>query len=305
MLAAVFVGVTLVCGYGWTWLGPTALHIPTELRVAVDPLGLAGRALLPPAPPARHPGDRLGGGHRDPGPGGPGHRGWPSCGCWSPSAGTRWSGRLGLALILIVVGSPTVWPWYLMWGLVLLAATTAQRSKVLAVVAGLAMLVVGSERPSPARWALVPRRLPGGRWRVRWLVRGRRWKDGGGRTCRLSPPPHRRYRRAPGRPWSGARPPAPVPPRPDAVGWRRNRPASMARAGWCVRPSSSTWPRGLITWATMAVTTLVTHRSILEEVDRWDSRWFLRAAVHGWPSHLPYHHGHVAGSTIAFFPLFP
>ena len=25
----------------------------------------------------------------------------------------------------------------------------------------------------------------------------------------------------------------------------------------------------------------------------------------GWPRHLPYHHGHVAGSTIAFFPLFP
>jgi hypothetical protein len=55
----------------------------------------------------------------------------------------------------------------------------------------------------------------------------------------------------------------------------------------------------------LAVKTLSTHKSILEEVDRWDSRWFLRAAIHGWPRHLPYHHGHVAGSTIAFFPLFP
>ncbi len=44
----------------------------------------------------------------------------------------------------MVVGSPTVWPWYLTWGLALLAATTAQRSRVLAVTAGVAMVVVGS-----------------------------------------------------------------------------------------------------------------------------------------------------------------
>jgi hypothetical protein len=50
---------------------------------------------------------------------------------------------LGIALLLIVVGGPTVWPWYLMWGLSFLAATTAQRSKLLAAVAALAMLVVG------------------------------------------------------------------------------------------------------------------------------------------------------------------
>jgi hypothetical protein len=51
---------------------------------------------------------------------------------------------LGVALVLIVVGSPTVWPWYLLWGLVILAATRVQRSKVLAAAVGLAMLVVGS-----------------------------------------------------------------------------------------------------------------------------------------------------------------
>ena len=31
------VGGTLVAGYGWTWLGPTALHVPTELRVLATP----------------------------------------------------------------------------------------------------------------------------------------------------------------------------------------------------------------------------------------------------------------------------
>ncbi len=50
---------------------------------------------------------------------------------------------LGLALLLIVIGSPTVWPWYLMWGLAVLAATALQRSVLLAAVAGLAMLAVG------------------------------------------------------------------------------------------------------------------------------------------------------------------
>jgi len=50
---------------------------------------------------------------------------------------------LGLSLMLIVVGSPTLWPWYLMWGLTILAASGLQRSKVLAAVAGLAMLMVG------------------------------------------------------------------------------------------------------------------------------------------------------------------
>jgi hypothetical protein len=50
----------------------------------------------------------------------------------------------GLALLLFVVLSPTLWPWYLMWGVAVLAATSAQRSKTLAAVAGLAMLLVGA-----------------------------------------------------------------------------------------------------------------------------------------------------------------
>jgi hypothetical protein len=72
-----------------------------------------------------------------------------------------------------------------------------------------------------------------------------------------------------------------------------------------VRPAVIYLLSRAITWTTLAVTTLFTHQSILQEVDRWDSRWFLRAAVQGWPRHLPYDQGHVAGSTIAFFPGFP
>ena len=73
---------------------------------------------------------------------------------------------------------------------------------------------------------------------------------------------------------------------------------------WILRPALIYLASRAVT-STLAVTTLFTHQSILQEVDRWDSRWFIRAAALGWPRHLPFDHGHVAGSTIAFFPLFP
>ncbi len=60
-----------------------------------------------------------------------------------------------------------------------------------------------------------------------------------------------------------------------------------------------------VTLVTLAVVGLVTHRSIPREVSRWDGLWFLKAASRGWPSQLPHHAGHVARSTIAFFPAFP
>ena len=138
----VVAAVTVAAGLGWTWLGPTALHVPTELRVLSSPsvsLGAFFHAILhavgiPVALSATVTATQL------------------VCGLLAV-AGTVWlvcnAHRLdvvrvlGLALLLIVVGSPTVWPWYLMWGLAILAATAAQRSKVLAAVAGLSMLVVG------------------------------------------------------------------------------------------------------------------------------------------------------------------
>ena len=138
----VVVGITIASGFGWTWLSPTALHVPTELRVLSSPsvsLGTFVHSILHGVGiPIR----------------------------LSPTvtatqivcemiavAGTVWLvwnahkldvvRILGLALLLIVIGSPTVWPWYLMWGLAVLAATALQRSVLLAAVAGLAMLAVG------------------------------------------------------------------------------------------------------------------------------------------------------------------
>lgn len=141
--AAVVAGVTLVAGLGWAWLGPTALHVPTELRVLITPLVSVGTFAygtlhavgLPVTQSATVTVVQALGG-------------------LAAVTGILWmvfhardhdAVRLcGLALILFVVLSPTLWPWYLMWGVAVLAATSAQRSKALAAVAALAMLEVGA-----------------------------------------------------------------------------------------------------------------------------------------------------------------
>ena len=72
-----------------------------------------------------------------------------------------------------------------------------------------------------------------------------------------------------------------------------------------VRPAVIYLMSRLVTVAAIAVTAPIAHLSFAGAVDRWDSRWFLRAAADGWPQHLVTVHGHVTGTTIAFFPLFP
>ena len=83
---------------------------------------------------------------------------------------------LGLALLLVVIGSPTLWPWYLMWGVAILAGTRAQRSKALAAVAGLAMLAVGPGGApmlgGDAYFVIAPLVLAASIW----LVRDRHWR---------------------------------------------------------------------------------------------------------------------------------
>ncbi len=134
---------TVLAGYGWTWLSLAALRVPAELRILATPsvsLGVFFSAIA----------------HLI---GIPVSRGvvvsatQVVCGL-IVGAGTLWllwhAQRsnvvrvIGLALLLFAAGSPTLWPWYLVWGITMLASTTAQRSKMLAAVAGLAMLVVGA-----------------------------------------------------------------------------------------------------------------------------------------------------------------
>jgi alpha-1,6-mannosyltransferase len=173
--AAVFVGVSVASGYGFAWLGPGALHVPTELRVASTPAVSLGRSAfhvlhavgLPVVEEATVTVTQV------------------VCGVvaglalvWLVATVHRHEvvRSLGLAFMLIVVGSPTVWPWYLMWGMALLAATTAQRSRVLAVTAGLGMVVVGAGGTPELNgsWYVVV--AVAVLAAVYWLARDRHWR---------------------------------------------------------------------------------------------------------------------------------
>ena len=175
LAAVVFAGVTVVCGYGWAWLGPGALHVPTELRVFTTPAVSLGTAMfhllhavgLPVASSPTVTVTQAVVGLA------------AAVGCLVLLVTVHRHEvvhSLGLALILIVVGSPTVWPWYLMWGLILLAATPAQRSRLMAGVLALAMLLVGpsgSPRLGGHWYIVVTLALAAA---VVWLIRDRHWR---------------------------------------------------------------------------------------------------------------------------------
>ena len=143
-ITALVVGATtLASGYGWTWLGPTALHVPTELKVLITPLvsvgSFVGGTLHALGLPVTVSG---------------GISAVEAVGAVVALGGIAWmlthvAGRdpirlCGLSLLLFVLLSPTLWPWYLVWAVAVLAASSAQRSTALAVVAALGMLVVGA-----------------------------------------------------------------------------------------------------------------------------------------------------------------
>lgn len=172
---AVMVGMTTVVGYGWGWLSPKAFRIPTELRILTTPLVAVATFLNSLLHAVGIP-VRLGGTEtvvlligeivsvllvvlllvRVP--------------------GGSMLRLLGLALIVVVLGSPTIWPWYWLWGVSVLAASDAQRSKALAALAGLGMLVVGAGGTPLlggwTYWVTGPVLIIGGLW----VATGGRWR---------------------------------------------------------------------------------------------------------------------------------
>jgi hypothetical protein len=166
--------LTAVSGLGWGWLGPNLLHVPADVRELPTPSVALGTLFANVGP---HFGI-----HASP------HT-VVTVTQWLCAAAaalvvvwlalhvrrTQDVRLLGIGLAVVVLASPTVWPWYLLWGLTLLSVTRAQRSRALALAAGLAMAMVGpSGRPvlqGEAYLAVVAACMAG----VLWLVRDRRW----------------------------------------------------------------------------------------------------------------------------------
>ncbi|HUX03759.1 MAG TPA: polyprenol phosphomannose-dependent alpha 1,6 mannosyltransferase MptB [Acidimicrobiales bacterium] len=174
--AVVIAAITEAVGLGWAWLSPSALRIPTELRVLTTPvvsLGVFSATL------ARGIGIDVAN-----------HAMVTAVQYVGGLAvlallvmlvlrvrGYNTVRLLGVALLVVVVGSPTLWPWYLLWGLTVLGVTSAQRSRSLAVVAGGAMLLVGAGGTPMIGgngFLLSGPLVLAGLW---WLARAGRWPD--------------------------------------------------------------------------------------------------------------------------------
>jgi hypothetical protein len=168
--------VTVVSGLGWRWLSPSALRIPAELRILGSPTVSLGVFVSHALRLVHIPVDQH------------------ACVTViqlvigvAGLAGVGWLianlrkldlvRTIGIALIVIVLAGPTLWPWYFTWGLALLSATAAQRSKALAVVGALAMFMVapgGAPTINGIDYiAVAVACIAGGRW----LLRDRRWID--------------------------------------------------------------------------------------------------------------------------------
>ncbi|MGH9017605.1 MAG: polyprenol phosphomannose-dependent alpha 1,6 mannosyltransferase MptB, partial [Acidimicrobiales bacterium] len=168
--------VTLATGLGWRWLGPSALRIPAQLRILATPAVSIGASVyhvlhLVGLPVTQHACVTVL---------------QTLCGA-AGAAVVIWlvikartldvTRTLGIALLVIVLVGPTLWPWYFTWGLILLAATPAQRAKPLAVVAGLAMFLVGpsgSPMLGGIDYLAVTLACAAG---LRWLLKDQRWMD--------------------------------------------------------------------------------------------------------------------------------
>jgi alpha-1,6-mannosyltransferase len=139
----VLVASTAVNGFGWTWASPHALAIPSELRTLATPSVSIGAFI---AATLRVVGAHTFATHSvvtvvqyvfDAA---------TLVAIALALAGVRARNAvrvLGVILIAVVLGGPTLWPWYLLWGLSVLAATSAQGARPLAVAALGATLLVG------------------------------------------------------------------------------------------------------------------------------------------------------------------
>jgi hypothetical protein len=140
MAAGVVIAVSVVTGLGLGWISTTVFSTPDKVRLAITPATALGWTVAQVVPV--------------------GARGLESAlgvvafglSCVL-GAVLLWRTRrdnmvrnLGVALIAVAVCGPAAWPWYLTWGLVLLAACPGiQDSRVLALAVLASVLVVKAD----------------------------------------------------------------------------------------------------------------------------------------------------------------
>ncbi len=173
--AVVWLALTLLTGFGFGWLSPTAIQIPTQIRTLATPsvaLGVFIASIL----------HALGLGIET-------HAVVTvtrTVVTLSTVATVLWLFLnvqryevvriLGLALLVVAIGSPTLWPWYFTWGITVLAATSAQRSKALAALAVAAVFMVNASGTPTLQTHSYLVTAPALILGVVWLVRGGRWR---------------------------------------------------------------------------------------------------------------------------------
>jgi hypothetical protein len=74
------------------------------------------------------------------------------------------------------------------------------------------------------------------------------------------------------------------------------------RTSW--RPGAIYVASRAVVLLTIGMVAVVKGGSLGDRIDRWDSRWYLRA-TQGYPHHLTVQNGHVLANTLAFFPALP
>jgi hypothetical protein len=172
--AATVVAVTVAAGLGWKWLEPMNLRIPAELRIEATPTVSLGTAVARVLNLVRIHAPQAGT-----------ITAVQTIGGVVAAVGVVWLVYrfrndnlvrvLAVVLVLVVLAGPTLWPWYLTWGLVLLAATRSQRSRVLAIVAGFSILLSGPIGTPMlhgfAYWPVALITVAG----CAWLLSERRW----------------------------------------------------------------------------------------------------------------------------------
>ncbi len=74
---------------------------------------------------------------------------------------------------------------------------------------------------------------------------------------------------------------------------------------WLFIPGATYLVARFTTLLVLGIVDAIGGESLHGQLMRWDTKWYLKAAVDGWPRHLIYVHGHVQSSTLAFFPTLP